>query len=197
MVNHHIDIAKNKASLKLKGFIAAYAWFDLRNFTEFVVCQKANQTARLLNIYYLTLEKHALAFGGKIINDLGDGVGVLFRGRDNANRAFNMAKSFMNSFQNNNNFPLSLGVGIDAGKVFSAKNSKLKMIGNFHTGPTIIKAFRVSSLLSKLKENVLVTQNIYSQLNKNQKKELKRFNSKKLKGFSKKTNLYYWQPTSK
>jgi len=171
-------------------FEATYAWFDLRNFTEFALKTDKKTLLDLLVNYYYLIEKSALFFNGRVVARLGDGTGVLFEGKNSARKGFDMAKYFLKNLSRTG-VNLRVGISIDRGKVVRGKNLPLKTIKELYIGPTVIKTYRIGSLATKMEESVLLTKSVYINLDEERKKELKFLKVAALKGFSKKVYLYH------
>lgn len=190
---HTLLKEKNYSEFKFdtkKEFFGTYAWFDLRNFTPYVLSNGSDNVLNLLVEYYSIVELLADKFNGRIAASLGDGIGVVFEGSASSRRAFDMVLEFRSELAERN-LPLKFGVGLHTGRIVTGKNNKLKSVNSFYTGKAIIKTYRISGLLGSLKKEIVITQEVFDRLDNSRRKILEFLGTQELKGFEKKVNLFY------
>lgn len=170
-----------------RKYTATYTWFDLRNFTEFVEKSSPDQIVALLNQHYSLIEKTGQKFKGQIIDYLGDGVGVLFKGESQTRRALDTALICLKTKLVNK---IRVGVGMEKGEIIQGKSKNIKITPVFYTGPAIIKTFRLGVLASQLKKPIIISHRFYAGLGEKEKKNFKFLKSVQLKGFKQKDKLY-------
>ncbi len=169
---------------------ATYCWFDLRDYTGFTEKNNPINTLLLIKTYYKLIEKFADKYKGEIIACLGDGIGVIFRDDTHTNRAFQMAKDVINDVNNNSALGLKVGVGIETGNICEMENLNIHDIKKIHAGPTIVRTFRIGSLLGKIPHDFLVTKEVQEAVSENLREGITFLLNETLKGFSDTTSLY-------
>lgn len=176
-------------SLSSKKFTGTYAWFDLRNYSTFVTQYEPEEVFDMLCSYYDVVQDVAERYGGKLVDCLGDGVGVMFYGDDDTDRAYLTAKEILKEMSCGG-FQLKVGAGIEVGEVACKDNLNYEKISEIYTGKAIVTAVRVGTLLGKAKKELLMTKSAYDNLREEYKREIKFFSEKKLKGIPWKVPLY-------
>jgi adenylate cyclase len=182
------QLLKQKSG-QIEKFPGSYLWLDLRNYSEFTRQHSAGKIVKLLNRYYFLVEKNAINFQGKIIDFLGDGIGVLFTKNKHISRTWQAAMCIAQSLTSLK-LALRVGLGINTGPIIKAKSSMLKATKEFYSGATIVKSFRLGVLASRAQKKVLVTKKFYQKLEAQEQKKFKFFKLIRLKGFKKKTAVY-------
>lgn len=175
-----------------KRFFATYAWFDLRNSTEFTEAFSAEEVLHELAKYYKIIQKLATKYCGEIIASLGDGIGVLFKEEDTVYNATEMSNESLS--QINQSLRMKAGVGIARGPItyleVPSDSKSFNFINYLYGGSTVIRTFRIGSLAGKIGHDFIISDEVHRELDKKHQKYFKLFDDVELKGLQGKTKLH-------
>lgn len=172
--------------------IVTYAWFDLRNYTAFTENHNPSVVLSSLKKYYSMVRKVANKNDGEVVACLGDGIGVIFRGKDRENDAVKTCIEIIKRVSRSKIVSMKVGVGVDNGLIAEMNvKEKFSVVEYLLTGEAIVRTFRIGCLASKVSQDCLISAGVYKNLQQRYKRKFKFLNKVELKGFSSKEKIYY------
>jgi adenylate cyclase len=139
---------------------------DIRDFTRLSESQPAEETVRLLNLYYGRMCEIVAAHGGLVNKFLGDGMLIIFGAPthqpDDAQRALAAAREMLaeaDRMREHGEFPgLRIGVGLHRGEAVVGNVGGAQRQEYTAIGDTVNTASRVQDLTKVLGRSLLLTQ---------------------------------------
>jgi len=164
--------------MEIEKFYGTFAWFDLSNSTEFIINSNPREIGELFGSYYQIINREALKHSGRIVDQLGDGIGVLFKTPKSSSRACNMVLNFPESIDK---LSLKWRVGMGYGLITCIYNKPNSFLERIYSSKPVIYAYLLGNTRIK-KGNVRITENVYRNLGEKQRSFFKPSEPITLKG---------------
>lgn len=192
------NILKNRNELSGAKKQVCIMFLDIRKFTPFVEQHKPEEVVTYLNTLFGFMIDIVQSHHGVINQFLGDGFMATFGApvsigniRQHATEASLEIISKMNSEYVNGNIPRTrIGIGLHYDEAITGNIGSSIRKQYSITGKVVIMASRIEQLNKEINSQLLISKEVYNQLNSVTQKEFKEIGASKIKGSTRPVSLY-------
>ncbi|NPA67665.1 MAG: adenylate/guanylate cyclase domain-containing protein [Chlorobi bacterium] len=192
------NILKNKNELSGVRKKVCIMFLDIRNFTPFVEQRQPEEVVTYLNSLFGFMIDIIQEYEGVINQFLGDGFMATFGApvslKNNSLNATEASKKILKKLKNEcrkGNIPeTEIGIGLHydeavTGNIGSSERKQFSI-----TGKVVIIASRIEQLNKKYNTNMLISKNVFEELDKKNKADFEKLEEAQIKGSKKRILLY-------
>ena len=192
-------IIKNKSVSESKELTVLFS--DIRNFTELSEKNPPDKVTEMLNLYFTEWNESIKKHGGIIDKFIGDAIMVTFginHEQQNLNNPVYCAIEFIEKFSKlrqdleSKHLPViqNIGIGINYGRVIVGDIGSSDRKNYTVIGDNVNIASRLEALCKSYNTNLIISEQIFENLDNNVKLLFEKLDTVLLKGKQKKTNIF-------